>query len=108
MATELGPIIVKANHDHVMNDIDDSLIEQIWHDLDGQVTREQIRQAVTEIADEFRSAKVTAFVPIFIRRQARAKLTARVNESRNSAIDGREASNDSDVYGSTREKGRPR
>jgi hypothetical protein len=56
------------------DELDDSLIEQIWHDLDGQVTREQIRQVVTEIAAEFRSATVTAFVPIFIRRQAREKL----------------------------------
>jgi hypothetical protein len=74
MAAELRPTIVKTNHDRVMNEIDDSLIEQIWHDLDGQVTREQIRQVVTEIAAEFRSATVTAFVPIFIRRQAREKL----------------------------------
>jgi hypothetical protein len=61
--------------------------------MDGQVTREQIRQVVTEIAAEFRSATVTAFVPILIRRRAREKLETRVNESRDSAVDGREASN---------------
>ena len=73
-----------------MNDTDDWLIEQIWHDLDGQVTREQIRQVVIEIADEFRSATVTAFVPILIRRRAREKLETRINESRNLALNGRE------------------
>ena len=89
MATELGSTILKMNNDRVMNDTDDSLIEQIWHDLDGQVTREQIRQVVIEIADEFRSATVTAFVPILIRRRAREKLETRINESRNLALNGR-------------------
>ena len=108
MATELHPTIAETNHIGVINDLNGSPIDQIWHDLDGHVTREQIRQVVTEIADEFRSAKVTAFVPIFIRRQARAKLTARVNESRNLPSMGEKRRIDSDVYGSTREKGRPR
>ena len=79
MPTELRPTIAKTNHDGVMNDVDDSLIEQIWHDLDGHVTREQVRQVVTEIAAEFRTATITAFVPIFIRRQAREKLEALVS-----------------------------
>jgi hypothetical protein len=91
MATELRSTIAETNHNGVMKEIDDSLIEQIWHDLDKQVTREQIRQVITEIAADFRSATVTAFVPIFIRRQAREKLKARVNDSRNSALYGREA-----------------
>ena len=93
MPTELRPTIAETYHDGVLNDIDDSLIEQIWHDLDGQVAREQIRQVVAEIAAEFRTATVTAFVPIFIRRRAREKLGTRVDESHHSALDGREASN---------------
>ena len=91
MPTELSPTIAETSHDGVINDMDDSLIEQIWDDLDGQVTRGQIRQVVTEIAAEFRTATVTAFVPIFIRRQAREKLETWVNESRDSTLDGREA-----------------
>ena len=79
MFTESGPITAETNHDGVMNDMDDSLIEQIWHDLDGQVTREQIRQLVTEVAAEFRTATITTFVPIFIRRQAREKLKTQIN-----------------------------
>ena len=74
----------------MINDVDDSLTEQIWHDLDGQVTREQIRQVATEIAAEFSTATVTVFVPIFIRRRARERLETRVNVSRGSALDGRE------------------
>jgi hypothetical protein len=91
MAAELRPTVAETNHDGVMNEIDDSLTELIWHDLDGQVNREQICQVVTEIAAEFRTATITTFVPIFIRRQAREKLETRVNESRHFALDGREA-----------------
>lgn len=91
MSTQLGPTIAETNHDSDVKYVDDSLIGQIWNDLDGRATREQIRQVVSEIAAEFRTAKVTAFVPIFIRRQARAKLETLVNENCISALDGREA-----------------
>ena len=104
MATELRRTIAEMNRDDVLNDIDDSLIEQIWHDLDGQVTREQIRQVVTEIGAEFQSATVTAYVPILIRKRAREKLETRVKESRNLPSMGEKRRPDSDVYGSTREK----
>lgn len=53
---------------------DDSLVEQLWRDLDGQVSRQQIAGAVTEIAAKFDKATVTAFVPIFIHRQALEQL----------------------------------
>jgi hypothetical protein len=62
--------------------LDDSLIEQIWHDLDGQVTRERIHQIAAEVASEFRTATVTAFVPLFIRRQACKKLRTLINKKR--------------------------
>ena len=76
-------LLTKANtsQDDVMNYMDDSLIEQIWHDLDGQVAREQIRQVAAEVAAEFHTATVTAFVPIFIRRRAREKLEIQINEN---------------------------
>ena len=50
--------------------VDDTLVEVLWKDLDGQVSRQQITGAVTQIAARFEGATVTAFVPIFIRRQA--------------------------------------
>jgi hypothetical protein len=79
MFTESGPITAETNHESDMKYVDDSLIELIWHDLDGQVVREQIRQVASEIADEFRTATITTFVPIFIRRQAREKLRTQIN-----------------------------
>ena len=72
------------DHDGVRHHLDDSLVEQIWQDLDGQVTRELICQVVNEIATEFRTATITAFIPIFIRRQAREKLEILVNDNKGS------------------------
>jgi len=53
-----------------MDYVDDALVEMLWKDLDGQVSRQQIARAVSQIASRFDEATVTAFVPIFIRRQA--------------------------------------
>jgi hypothetical protein len=53
-----------------MDYVDDALVETLWQDLDGQVSRQQIARAVTQIAARFEKATVTAFVPIFVRRQA--------------------------------------
>jgi hypothetical protein len=52
-----------------MDYVDDALVEMLWKDLDGQVSRQQIARAVTQGAARFERATVTAFVPIFIRRQ---------------------------------------
>ena len=46
--------------------VDDALVETSWKDLDGQVTRHQIAQEVSEIAARFEDTTVTAYVPIFI------------------------------------------
>ena len=53
----------------MMDYVDDALVETLWQDLGGQVSRQQIVRAVTQIAARFEKATVTAFVPIFIRRQ---------------------------------------
>jgi len=54
----------------VMDYVDDALVETLWKDLDGQVSRQQIATAASQIAAKFEKVTVTAFVPIFIRRQA--------------------------------------
>jgi hypothetical protein len=48
--------------------VDDLLVEKIWCDLGKQISHEHIRQVALEVATEFREAKVTVFVPIFIHR----------------------------------------
>ena len=54
----------------MIDHVDDALVEILWKDLDGQVSRQQIAGAVAQIAAQFEKATVTAFVPIFVRRQA--------------------------------------
>jgi hypothetical protein len=71
---KLHQIIVETSQHGVMNNVDDSLVEKLWHDLDGQVSREQIGRAVAEIAAGFQKATVTSFVPILIHRQALERL----------------------------------
>ena len=66
----------------MMNNENDSIIEKVWQDLDGQLSREQIGQTVTEIALKYQDATVQAFVPIFIHRQAVERLKRQLNESR--------------------------
>jgi hypothetical protein len=60
-----------------LDEVLESLIEDIWRDLGGEVTHEQIRQAAREVAAQFQDATVTTFVPIFIRRRTREKLRLR-------------------------------
>jgi hypothetical protein len=83
MQTALSPTIAATDHGDVTNYLDDSFIEQIWHDLGGQVTRERIHQIAAEAAAEFRTATVTAFVPIFVRRRTREKLEMLIDEKGN-------------------------
>ena len=54
----------------------DALVETLWQDLDGQVARQKITTEVSRIAARFEKATVTAYVPIFIRRQALELLRA--------------------------------
>lgn len=57
-------------------ELDDALIDQIWQDLCGQVSRVRIRQVAIEVAARFQDAKVKTFVPIFIRRNTCEQLKA--------------------------------
>jgi len=54
--------------------IDDGLIEEIWQDLDGSISHEQIRQVAVEVASSFHDANIETFIPIFIRRNIKERL----------------------------------
>ena len=70
----------EASHHEAMANVDDLLVEKLWHDLDGQVSRQEIVRAVTQIAARFQDATVTTFVPIFVRRLALEQLKERLKE----------------------------
>ena len=48
----------------------DDLIEETWRELKGVVPRSQICEVVSELADRYEDARVKAYIPILIRRQA--------------------------------------
>jgi len=54
--------------------VDDGLIEEIWQDLDGRISHEQIRQSAYEVAARYHDAKISTFIPIFIRRNTKERL----------------------------------
>lgn len=81
MPTKLNPTIPGVDSSHGNSRVDDLLIDEIWHDLAGQVSREQIGEVMTEVAARFHDATVTAFLPIMIRRQTLEKLKAMIRES---------------------------
>lgn len=69
-----------ANDNGVFNEIDltdlvdETVVEEIWNDLDGQVDRDQVREVAFDVALEFADATVTSFIPLFIRRRAYERL----------------------------------
>lgn len=70
----------KALHLEAKADINGLLVEKLWHDLNGQVSREKIARSITQTAERFRDASVTAFVPIFIERFALEQLKGQLKE----------------------------
>ena len=54
----------------------ESLVEQIWTDLGGQVSRLAIRQQVADVVPAFQDARITTYVPIFVRRRTVEQLRA--------------------------------
>ena len=55
----------------------DQMIEQIWRELSGKVSRETIQQVVSDVAPRYQDAQILTYVPIFIRRDAFSELTGR-------------------------------
>ena len=60
--------------------LSDEFIQGIWVQLAGQFPREHICQIATRVASEFKDARVTTFLPIFIRRQTLERLEATSRE----------------------------
>lgn len=67
------PSVIAAKDD-VTTFLRDEFIHEIWVSLAGQVTHEHIFQIATEVASEYKDAKITTFLPILIRRQTLERL----------------------------------
>jgi hypothetical protein len=47
-----------------------AMVEQIWNDLQGRVSRSAIRQALLKILSQYEDARIRTYIPIFARREA--------------------------------------
>jgi hypothetical protein len=52
----------------------ESVVDQIWGDLGGTVTRPAIRRELAQVILAFSDARVKTYVPIFVRRQTVERL----------------------------------
>lgn len=55
----------------------DALVDQIYADLDGQVSRSEVFSRVVETASNYQNAIIKNFIPIFIRRSVIEQLRNR-------------------------------
>ena len=76
-------IIVEAGKSDITGYINDMVIENIWLELGGRVSQDEIRRAAAEIVStaEFQNATVATFLPILIRRRTREKLKTMVADA---------------------------
>lgn len=52
----------------------DELIEQIWCDMHQVIPRRRIIEVARQVAGGFVDAKISAFIPLFVRRFTRERL----------------------------------
>ena len=74
------------SYDHASvasGNIDNTLVESIWHELNGRVDREYIDQAILEANSRYQNAVIKTFVPKFIRRYVLNKLRTEYNFKNN-------------------------
>ena len=56
----------------------EAIIERIWIDLGGTVSRSDIRSVVIEVAPRYADARIFTYVPIFIGKEVRRRLLGNV------------------------------
>ena len=70
----------------------DTIVEQIWNDLNGTTSRSEIRKVITELAPLYEDVRITTYVPIFLRRDVLRRFSqyqrAMVAESKNRRLEG--------------------
>lgn len=52
----------------------DEVIEQIWSDMHKVISRPRVAEVARQIAAGYSGAKITAFIPLFVRRFTRERL----------------------------------
>jgi len=80
MAEKPEQVVFQIINDEMNMYINDSLIEQIWYDLQGQVDHKQIYQVALQEAVKFRDVAIRNFVSNFVRRRTYKRLKSMLNE----------------------------
>ena len=52
----------------------DLVVEKVWLDLQGTISRDVVRQTVSSLFEEYDEVKVRTFLPILIQRRAKELL----------------------------------
>lgn len=58
--------------------IGDDLLQQIWHDVEEKVSLARVAEVAFHFADKYREARVTAFIPLLIRRMTKERLQTEI------------------------------
>lgn len=62
--------------------VPEHVIDQIWRDLGQQVDKQRIAAVAHEIAAGFADARVTGYIPLFVRRRACERLSHEAHQQR--------------------------
>jgi hypothetical protein len=57
----------------------ETMIDQVWRQLQGQVSRAAIQAVILEIMPRYENARVTTYVPVLVHREAVDTLHARLD-----------------------------
>ena len=63
-----------------VDQVDQTFVEDLWQNLEGKISRDQIRKIAIEIAEDFQDATITAFIPILLRRRVRDRLNRIISQ----------------------------
>ena len=58
----------------------ETVIEQVWQDLQGEVNRSAILQVLLKIIPKYENARITTYVPLLVRRETVDELHARLDD----------------------------
>jgi hypothetical protein len=61
----------------------DDLVDMLMHDVGQSVSRARVKEVTSEVAAQFADAKVDTYIPIFVRREVRARLQEEVRRRSN-------------------------
>jgi hypothetical protein len=69
-----------------VDQVDQTFVEDLWQNLEGKISQDQIRKIAIEIAEDFQDATITAYIPILLRRRVRDRLNRIISQNEEVAL----------------------